>query len=555
MLFPWKQISLLLASVFLPWNCGGGSDEAASVEGRLAPLLENIGNLHHEVTTDSEMAQRFFDQGLSLYWGFNHAESARSFEEAARLDPNCAMAYWGQAVALGPNINDPLADPNRLKQAYEKSREALRLKGSGTEKEQALIDALAVRYAPDPAADRGPLNQAYADAMTQVNAKFGDDPDVATLYAESVMDTMPWDYWTEDSQPKPGVAQVLTALETVMANHGEHPGANHLYIHAVEASNDPDRAVPSADKLGGLIPVAGHLVHMPSHIYIRVGRYADASQANRDAILADEDYISQCRAQGLYPIGYYPHNIHFLWAALAMEGRSEEATEAARSVASKHTDDHLQMQGFGFGHLLRTIPLFSMVRFAQWDAILAEPAPSPDLAFGNGIWHWARGLAFANQGKAQEAGTELEQVRTIAADARLAQLDIFGGNTLDKMMAIAVEFLAGEIAAKQGNVQVAIGHLQKAVELEDGLRYSEPPDWPLPPREWLGAALREGGQPAEAERIYRENLNRHRDNGWGLFGLMRSLEAQGKTQEAAEAKLRFDRAWANAEFPLTAESR
>jgi tetratricopeptide (TPR) repeat protein len=335
-----------------------------------------------------------------------------------------------------------------------------------------------------------------------------------------------------------------------MKNHPDHPGANHLYIHAVEASNDPDRAVPAADRLGHLVPVAGHLVHMPSHIYIRVGRYPDAAQANRDAIVADEDYITQCRAQGMYPIGYYPHNIHFLWAALAMEGRSQESMEAARKVASKHTDEHLHQPGFGFGHLLRTIPLFSMVRFGQWDQIMAEPAPTGDSAFATGIWHWSRGLAFANQGKAKEANTELEEVKKAAADPSVAKLDIFGGNTLDKLLAVADEFLAGEIAARQKKFPAAITHFQKAVELEDALRYREPPDWPIPAREWLGATLLAAGRPAEAEKVYRQNLDRHRDNGWGLSGLAKSLDAQGKKQEAADARQRFEKAWANADFKL-----
>ncbi len=546
---PRTQILVVLAVLCLLPAC---SKAPNPVEGRIAPLLENIGKLHHEITTKSnpELAQRFFNQGLSLYWGFNHAESDRAFQEVARLDPDCAMAYWGQALALGPNINDPLADPDRLKRAYEKVQEALRRKSGGSEKEQALIDALATRYSAEHVEDRSPLNQAYANAMAKVYEKFPSDPDVATLYAEAIMDTMPWDYWTSNSEPKPGVQNALTAIETTMKNHPDHPGANHLYIHAVEASNNPDRAVPAADRLGDLVPVAGHLVHMPSHVYIRVGRYADAAQANRDAIVADEDYITQCRAQGMYPIGYYPHNIHFLWAALAMEGRSQESIEAARKVASKHTDEHLHQPGFGFGHLLRTIPLFSLVRFGQWDQILAESAPTTDSVFASGIRHWARGMALANQGKAQDANAELDHVKKAAADPSLAALDIFGGNTLDKLMAIASEFLAAEIAAKQKRFPTAVTHFQKAVELEDALRYSEPPDWPIPAREWLGATLLAAGRSAEAEKVYRQNLDRHRDNGWGLSGLAKSLEAQGKKQEAAEARQRFEKAWANADFKL-----
>jgi tetratricopeptide (TPR) repeat protein len=544
-----KAAAFAVAALLLCSQCGRESG-APDDEGRLAPLLENIGELHHPVSTGSAMAQRFFDQGLSLYYGFNHYEADRSFQEAARLDPNLAMAYWGQALALGPNINDPLADPDRLKRAYAAAQKALELKGHASPMEQALVEAAAVRYEAEEPEDRGGLNQAYADAMASVYKRFPDDPDVATLYAESIMDTMPWDYWTSDGKPRPGTEKVVAALETVMRHHPNHPGAHHLYIHAVEASHDPDRAVPSADTLGDLVPVAGHLVHMPSHIYIRVGRYDDAAEANRRAILADEDYIAQCRAQGLYPIGYYPHNIHFLWAALAMSGRGGEAMEVARKVASQHSDEHLHEPGFGFSHLLRATPLFSMVRFGAWDEALAEPAPSGDFPFPRGIWHFARGLAFAAKGDAGSAKKELENLQETAKDPSLKEDDIFGGNTLDRLIAIASEYLAGEIAAKERRFPAAVAHLRKAVELEDALRYSEPPDWALPARHALGAVLLEANRAAEAEKVYREDLDRHRDNGWSLMGLAQALEAQGKTSEANSVRERFDEAWKSADVTL-----
>jgi tetratricopeptide (TPR) repeat protein len=541
-----------LLSLFSGCRFRGPESSDDSKEGRIAPLLENIGNLHHEITTDSEMAQRFFNQGLTLYWGFNHEEANRSFQEVARLDPDSAMAYWGQSLALGPNINDPLADPDRLKKAYALIQEALKRKSGGSAKEQALIDALTTRYSSEPAANRDPLNQAYATAMLSVNERFNNDPDVAILAAEAVMDTMPWDYWIDGARPKQGVEKVLTLLESVIRTHPNHPGAHHLYIHAVEASNNPDRAVPSAETLGGLVPVAGHLVHMPGHIFIRVGRYADAAEANRRAILADEDYIAQCRAQGLYPIGYYPHNIHFLWAALVMQGRSQEAGEAAKKVAAKHTNEHLHQPGLGFTHLFGATPMFSMVRFGQWQEILKQPKPAEDSELITGIWHWARGLAYANLKRSQEAMVELENVRSAAAAPALAKLDIFGGNTLDKLLAIAAEFLAGEIAAKQSDFRSAVDHFQRAVKLEDALKYSEPPDWPLPVRHWLGSALLDAGRFAEAEQVYRADLNRHRENGWSLAGLVKSLEAQGKKSEAVETRQRLQEAWKNADIAIEA---
>ncbi|MBI4165698.1 MAG: hypothetical protein HY508_08200, partial [Acidobacteria bacterium] len=304
----------------------------ATTDGRKSPWLKNLGKFERKISTSSPEAQHFFNQGLTLYYGFNHQEAARSFQEVTRLDPEWAMGYWGEALSLGPNINDTIPDAEREQNAYAAMKKAQQIKSGSSPIERALIDALVTRYTQTKQVDRKKLNAAYARAMTAVFKRFGDDPDVATLYAESVMDTMPWAYWKKDGRPQPGTKELVAALESVIAKYPEHPGANHLYIHAVEASPDPDRAVPSADKLGGLVPAAGHLVHMPCHIYIRVGRYEDAAEANRRAILADEDYITQCRVQGIYPVAYYPHNIHFLSAALSMMGRAEEAIAAARKA-------------------------------------------------------------------------------------------------------------------------------------------------------------------------------------------------------------------------------
>jgi tetratricopeptide (TPR) repeat protein len=522
-------------------------------DGRLSPVLANLGNLHRPVTTRTPDAQKFFDQGLTLVYGFNHAEAVRSFREAARLDPDCAMAYWGQALALAPNINEPAIPADRERAAYEAIQEALKRKAHASAKEAALIDAMAARFAAVPPENgREALNAAYARAMEPVYKRFPDDPDVAVLYADSVMNTMPWNYWTSDSKPHPGIPEAREALEKTIRAYPRHPGARHFYIHLMEASNEVDLAVPSADVLGGLVPGAGHLVHMPAHVYIRVGRYADAVAANIHAIAADEDYISQCRAQGIYPAGYYPHNIHFLNAALMMDGRGREALEAARRVATKHDHEALHEPGFGFPHLLKSLPLLTMVRFGRWEEILTEPEPGEDQPFGRAMRHFARGFAYSALGKPDRAKTELALLERAASDPALKPLKIFDLNSLETLAKIAAAMLAGDIAEKAGESEKSIASFRSAVELEDGLLYSEPPDWPLPPRQFLAHAYLSAGKPAEAERVYREDLVRHRSNGWSLRGLELSLRREGRTEEAGRVHDRFASAWARADVKLEA---
>lgn len=516
---------------------------------RVAPLLEGIGDLHHPVTTSKPEAQRYFDQALTLLYAFNHVEAERSFRQVAQIDPDCAMAYWGQAMALAPNINDPVPDAEREQKAYAAIQKAVELAPKASEKEQAMIQALAARFSATP--DRPALNVAYAKAMEPVAERYPDDPDIQVLFADALMNTMPWDYWRKNSEPKPETVKALAALDRVMKKHPNHPGAHHFHIHAVEAV-DPDRAEASADKLGNLVPVAGHLVHMPGHIYIRVGRYEDAAEANRKAILADEDYLSQCRAQGLYPIGYYPHNIHFLWAVLTMQGDGSEAIEAARKVASKHTSEHMHMPGFGFPHLLSAVPTFALVRFGKFDEVLAEPEPDESKKFARGIRHFARGMAFRAKDDVASSEKELAALRVIAADPEMAELKVFDVNALSSLLEIASKMLAGEIEAQKGNYDAAEGLLREAVAAEDALLYTEPPDWPQPVRHSLGAVLLEAGRPADAEKVYREDLVRHRANGWALFGLMQSLEAQGREAEAAKVKKEYQQAWVKGDVQLTA---
>ncbi len=551
----WFAWGAILGTLAAATGCQRHHEEHAKLsdrtyDGRLSPKLKNLGNYRRDFSTGSREVRDFLNQGLLLVYGFNHAEALRSFEEAARLDPTCGMAYWGQALALAPNINDSAIGPDREKKGFEAIRRAQDHKTGSNAVERGLIEALTERFAAGAAADRAKLNLNYAAAMRSLYQKHPEDPDVATLYADAVMNTMPWNYWTVDGQPREGVREAVAALEGAVKVSPDHPGAHHIYIHATEASPDPDRAVPSAEKLGGLVPGAGHLVHMPSHIFIRVGRYADAVDANLRAVAADEDYISQCRAQGIYPAAYYPHNIHFLFAALSMDGRSKEATQAATKVATRHDHSQLNEPGFGFAHLLRTMPLFAMVRFGYWDQILNEPDPGKDLPFGQVVWHYARGHAFLARNDVESAAAELARLRPAARDPRLAGLKIFDLNELSKLASIAEHVLAGELAAKEKKTGQAILLLRKAVDIEDHLLYSEPPDWPIPSRHSLGAVLLAAGRAQPAEQVYREDLKRHRDNGWALRGLAESLKAQGKHKEAAEVEARFRRAWARSDIQI-----
>jgi pimeloyl-ACP methyl ester carboxylesterase len=525
-------------------------DAAASAlsirDAALAPELSGLGTLHVPVSTDAPKAQRFFDQGMRLLYAFNHAEAIRAFREAARLDPSLAMAYWGQALALGPNLNAPMT-PENGRQAYAAAQAALAGARRATPRERALIEALAVRYAPEGAGDRPALDRAYAAAMRKAAARFPDDPDVQTLYADAAMNTMPWDYWQKDGSAKPDTARVLGALERTIAKHVDHAGALHYHIHLLEASADPDRAEASADRLGALMPAAGHMVHMPAHIYIRVGRYDDAAEANERAILADEDYLAQCQAQGLYPVSYYPHNLHFLWAAATFEGRGAVAIDAARKVAAKVPHHHAGALAWTAD--FPVTPMLAYARFGRWQDVLTEPKPPANEPYATGIWHYARGLAFVARGQADRAGAELAAVKATTTHEAFA-------TTLKDLplltnLQIGSRILEGELALREGKPDAAIASLREAVTIEDGLPYSEPPLWHHPPRQILGAMLLEAGRPVEAEAVYRDDLKRFRENGWSLFGLRESLRAQRRVHEAADVERRFERAWRRADVTLT----
>jgi tetratricopeptide (TPR) repeat protein len=519
-----------------------------------APLFEGMGKHHHPITTSDPGAQRYFDQGLVIDFAFNHAESVRSFRAAQRLDPDCAMCYWGEALALGPNINVTsngkavMSDEDRIA-AYAAIRKAVALKEKASEAERDYIDALVTRYNGDPATPREPLDEAYVNAMRGLYEKYPGDDDAAALFAESLMNTMPWDYWLDAGNPKPRTVEALAALETVLTRSPAHPMAIHLYIHAVEASSKPERAEGPADTLANLVPGAGHLVHMPAHIYWRVGRYHDASEANVRAAAVDESYIAQCNAQGFYPAMYYPHNIHFLWAASSMEGRSRVAIEAARKVAA---NVRLEMiEEFPSVEFFHTIPLLALTQFGKWDALLAEPQPPADLEFSNGIWHYARATAFARMNDLEAAKSEQEKLAPLleAADVHFLDTLYYPASSLLK---IADALVQGEIAMAAGDFDEAIAHFETAVATQDELPYTEPPFWYYPTRHSLGRALLAKGDAAAAEAVYRKDLEDYPHNGWAMFGLIQSLEAQGK--DASETKALFEHVWSQADVTLTAST-
>jgi tetratricopeptide (TPR) repeat protein len=509
-------------------------------------LFDNLGTLHHPITTTSPQAQLYFDQGLRLVYAFNHDEANRAFTEAARLDPNCAMAYWGIAFTLGPNYNLPV-DAERDRAAYAAIQKAIALAPNASDAERAYIEAIAKRHVADPNADRKALDAAFADAMREVAKRYPDDLDAATLFAESMMNLRPWGLWTHEGQPAPGTEEIVATLEAVLQRDPNHPGAIHYYIHTVEASNQPERAEPFADRLGKLTPGAGHLVHMPSHIYIRVGRYHDAAEVNAKAAAVDAAYIEKYDIQGPYRMMYYPHNIHFFWAAATFEGRSKEALQAARDFSAKLPVEMVRQMPMVEGFV--PTYLFALVRFGKWQEILKQPAPPADLKYSTGMWHYARGWAFAATKQLKKAAAEHAQLAAIAA-ATPPEAQILQNSSVD-LLNLASSVLAGEIAAKQGKIDEAVQLLETAVRQQDALQYEEPPPY-YPVRQSLGAVLLKAGRAKEAEAVYREDLKRNPENGWSLYGLTQSLRAQKKNEGATETEQRFRKAWAKADIQLTA---
>ena len=502
------------------------------------PLYPGLGPVHHPVTTTSPLAQKYFDQGLAFAYGFNHDEAERSFEQAAQIDPKMAMAYWGVALVLGPNYNLP-GDSARGKKACDAVAQARALEPGASPEEQALIEAVTQRYGVNGEGSTA-SDHAYANAMRAVAHKYPDDLDVQTLFAESLMDLHPWRLWSIDGKPGPDTIEIVTTLETVLKKDPNHIGANHYYIHAVEASPDPARAMASADRLGALAPGAGHLVHMPSHIYIRTGRFHDAAETNASAIKVDQAFFAKSKESGVYPLMYYTHNIHFLCYSQMIEGRQRDALASARLLETKVPLD--AVRAMPMAEFLVPMPYLVETRFGLWDTILKEPGPPKDLPFASAMWHYARALAFSAKGNRTQAASEQKQLEAITA-AISPDRPLGTSNRAKDVAQVAVMVVAGEFAAARSNHKDAAAKLIDAVRMQDALIYEEPPIWYFSVRESLGAQLAAMGRTQEAEAVFREDLKINPGNPRSLYGLAQCLTAQGKTAEAAKAREQFRKAW------------
>jgi tetratricopeptide (TPR) repeat protein len=509
------------------------------------PLFSDLGSYHRAISTKNATAQKYFDQGIRLTYGFNHDEAERAFREAARLDPKCAICWWGVGLVLGPNINLPI-DPDRNARAVEAVAKARSLVSNASPVEVALIEALATRYVADPAADRAKLDEAYAAAMASAHKRFPADDDVATLYAESMMDLRPWKFWNADGTPAPGTLDILATLEAVLKKNPMHPGANHYYIHATEASNNPGRATASAKRLETLVPGAGHLVHMPAHVYMRTGNYAGASDANTKAAAIDEKYIAANKVEGVYPMMYYTHNLQFLASAAAMEGRSA----VSRDAAKKTTELAIPMaKEMPMAEFVVPFQMYYELRFGKWDEVLALPRPDDGLPTAVALWHFGRSVAFA--AKRDVASAALEKAKFAEAAAKVPPDAMMNLNTSKDLLALAAAMIDAGIATARGQAELAVAAWRLAVAIEDRLAYDEPPAWYFPTREALGGCLLRNGQAVEAEAVFREDLKRNPGNGRSLFGLAEALKVQKKDAEAAAVLAQFKTAWARADVPAT----
>ncbi|TXI69306.1 MAG: hypothetical protein E6Q41_02760 [Cyclobacteriaceae bacterium] len=530
------------------------SDKDWYSSGKKAPKFKGLEGVDFKISSSSPEAQEYFNQGLMLSYGFNHAEAARSFYEAIRSDSSCAMAYWGYAYVLGPNYNGGMEEDN-FQRAYEASVKAQSLSQNCTPVEKALIKALSARYVANPPADRMPLDIAYEAEMKKVYRQFPSNPDIGALYAESLMNLHPWDlYEKESKKPKEWTPGLVAVLEQLIKSNPRHPGAHHFYIHAMEASAYPEKALSSAKLLDSLVPGAGHLVHMPSHIYINTGDYHLGTLSNLRAVQVDSVYTTACHAQGVYPLAYYPHNYHFLAATATLEGNSKVAWMASKKLQEHTATDLMDQPGWGTLQHYYTIPYYVAVKLGMWDSILVLPAPVKDLTYPKAIWHYAKGMAYTGKKDLANAQKELEKLQSLASDTTLKDLTIWNINTTADLVQIAQKVLSAEIAAKQNKSDLSIQLLKEAVDIEDKLNYNEPPDWFFSVRHHLGAALIQSGKYNEAEATYRKDLQYYKKNGWALIGLYNSLLFQKKDNEAKTVKRAFDDAWQYADVNIASSS-
>jgi tetratricopeptide (TPR) repeat protein len=514
---------------------------AATPAGSEVQLWEGLGPTAFAITTEDATAQSYFNQGLVFAYGFNHWEAQRAFQAAQKLDPECAMCFWGEALVLGPNINWPM-ETAAIAPAFKAAQDAQRLAPNASAKEQALIAALAKRYAADEAADRIALDIAYADAMHEVVARFPDDLDVATLYAEALMDLSPWNYWGEDGETPTGrTAELIAALERVLKANPDHIGAIHLYIHAVEASATPERAEPYADRLAAQNLSTGHLIHMPAHIYFRVGRYLDSLAANKVAVAADESYLVQVEAGGIYPYAYYPHNVHFVLVSAQMAGETATVLDAAEKLDKIVTED--AVRAVPLAQPVKAAPLFAYAQFSPPEKVLSLPSPADDLPYLKGVWHYARGVAHAAKGDVAAAQAEADAIAAIGAATDFSSLSVYGIPAAD-VLELARHVVLARAAQAGGELQTAIGEFEAAAEIEGKLPYMEPAYWYYPVKQSLGAALLLAGETDRGEAALQESLEATPNNGWACFGLLEAARRRGDTAAAASLEERLGRTWA-----------
>ena len=513
---------------------------------RLMWLDEGLGNVDHPVTTKSVEAQKYFNQGLAYLFAFNHDAGVASFKQAAELDPDMAMAYWGMSLGLGANYNDP-GNTDRFARAYVELQKAIDLAPKVSKAEQAYITALSKRYSSDAKADPKALANAYKAAMADLVKNYPDDLDAATLYAESMMNLRPWQLWSLDGKPAEGTLEIVAVLEGVLKRNPNHTGANHYYIHAVEASPSPERATAAADRLLGLAPSAGHLVHMPSHIYLLTGEHAGAIKSNELAIIADKNYIERSGANGIYPLMYYNHNVHMLASAQSEAGNYSGAIKAANELAANVGPN---VKAMPMLEMFMPYPIIALTRFHKWDEIMKYPKPAPEMLITAAHWHMARGIALAETGKPEEAEKELAALRETAK--KIPAEAVLFTTPVSVALKVADDLLVGEIALSRGDRKAAIAAMRMAAVSESKVNYAEPPDWDLPTREWLGRALMKDGQFSEAERSFREEIGRNPRSGRALFGLAEALARQGKDSSAALVRREFEAAWVKSDYKLDA---
>jgi tetratricopeptide (TPR) repeat protein len=534
-------VGTMLVSATAPAHETTAQATGAPAEGAMEPLYDNLGDLSHPVSTDSELAQKYFDQGLRWTYAFNHAAAVRAFQEAQRQDPNCAMCYWGEAFALGPNINAPMAagatDPAVV--ALEKAKAAAH---HASAPEQALIEALAARYSDDPNAERAALNQAYADAMAAVHERFPDDPEVAVLYADAVMNTAPWDYWEADgATPKGRIGEAIAAVEGVLEDNPEHVGAIHLYIHLTEASTTPERAEPYANRLAALMPGAGHMVHMGAHVFYRVGRFQDSAEVNKDAVAADEAYLAKFDDQGYWRYGYHPHNVHFVMASALMAGDADSALEYTKRLDGKVSDEVAAQAGWV--QAIKQAPYFVHAHLSDPATILTLPDPGDRFPYVQAAWHYARGVAFARQGELEQARTEAARIADLAQRSDLSYPPDIAFVVPD-VIQIARHVLEGRIAQSAGEYERAAEEFGTALQIQESLAYLEPPFWYYPVGQSLGAALLQAGKVEDAAAAFQASLERVPNNPWALWGLMEAQKTAGDQAAAEQTAQMFQKAWA-----------